>query len=177
MTFEEITTFYLFSAFPPTDLIRKYHSCSLEQLFWKYSLKFTEKHMIWCPFIVNLQSWPATLLRKRVIAGAFLWTLRNFSEHIFDRTPPGYCLWNERASVKKSKNKLNNLPGSLFCLCMIFNLLYNWRYDCLRNTTPKQDAHSKFSPNDVPTWLFEIIIHFFYKKLVCKKLELRWQTN
>ena len=53
----------------------------------KYFAIITEKHLFWCLFLIKLQVVsPATLLKRNSDTAAFLWILRNFSEHLFRRT-------------------------------------------------------------------------------------------
>ena len=145
--------------------------------FLKVFVKIHRKTHDMASFYGKFTELACNFTKKKNHRRRFLVDFAKFFRTHFWQNTSGWLFLKWTSKCRINKNKLNNLPGSLFCLCMIFNLLYNWRYDCLRNTTPKQDAHSKFSPNEVPTWLFKNIIHYIYKKLVCKKLELRWQTN
>ena len=51
----------------------------------KSSANFTGKHLCCSLFLKNFQ---AERLKKVSNTGVFLWSLQNFSEHFFNRTPP-----------------------------------------------------------------------------------------
>ena len=57
--------------------------------------KFTAKHLCQNLFFNKAES--LQLYWKRGSGtDVFLWISRNFSEHLFDRTPPGDCFWREK---------------------------------------------------------------------------------
>ena len=56
--------------------------------------KFTGKHLYQSIFLNKVSGLrPANLLKRDSRTGAFLWILRNFSEHLFLRNTSGGCLW------------------------------------------------------------------------------------
>ena len=58
--------------------------------------KFTRKQLYQSLISIKLQDSPLPLYQKRDSGtGVFLWNLRNFSKHLFYRTPPRECfLWS-----------------------------------------------------------------------------------
>ena len=68
--------------------------CSVKTEFLKISKNSSEKHLCKSLFF----NWrPATLLKKDFETGAFLWTLRNFWDHLF--SPLGECFWRQKNRV------------------------------------------------------------------------------
>ena len=55
-------------------------SCSVKKVVLKNFTSFRGKHLWWSFFLIKLQVWPATLLKRDSVAGFCLWFLRNFSE-------------------------------------------------------------------------------------------------
>ena len=64
--------------------------CSLKKNALKKFAKFTGKHLCWSLFFRKVTGQkPATLLKKDSNTGVFLLILRNFQEHLFQRTYSG----------------------------------------------------------------------------------------
>ena len=78
--------------------------CSIKKVFLNIFAKFTGKY-ITCNGV--------SLLKKRLRHGHFHVTLRNFSEHLFYRTPPDNCFWffqvNTRLLIMKNRKWFQHL--------------------------------------------------------------------
>ena len=70
---------------------------------FKNFAKFTAKHLWWSLFFINLKALPTTLFKRNSSTGVFLWTLWNFSAHLFYR-----ILWTT-ASVSGGVQSSNQL--------------------------------------------------------------------
>ena len=118
---------------------------------WRCSVRkgalrnFLGKHLSQSLFLNKVAALrPATLLKKDSRTSIFLWVLRNFLEHLFYGTPPGYCFFTHRENLcstqfstktagwlsrikrvhmlekcvsSNSKNKWLLLPGSFTAKC------------------------------------------------------------
>ena len=77
--------------------------------------KFIGKHLCQSLFINKVAALsPSTLLKKRLWHRCFLWTLRNFEEHLLYRTPLDDCFYNHLDLYKHlyCNNKYYVLCGS-----------------------------------------------------------------
>ena len=69
---------------------------------------------------------PTTLLKKEASKGVFLWILRNFKEHIFDRTPPENTItyWNYINYYYKTITIITIIQLLLLLLKLLFKNYY-----------------------------------------------------
>ena len=95
---------------------------------------FTGKQLRWSLFygLAGLQ--PASFLKRDSNTSAFLWSLRNFSEHLFWRTSASDCF--RRCSIKKLFLKFCNIhrtkvPSDMCYMKKVF-LVVAWSYNTKR---------------------------------------------
>ena len=109
--------------------------CFSKLVFLKIS-EYSRENLCWGLFLIKLQVWkPETLLKRDSSIVVFLWTLRNFKNTFFKRTPlvavsrvlkyrepHQWKVWLPKNSIKKFVKKVlqesrfyRNLIGYFFC--------------------------------------------------------------
>ena len=79
-------------------------------MFWKI-LRNAQQNTCVGVFYITLQACrPPALLKRDSNAGAFLWILRNFKEHLFWSTSPNGCFWKLKILNKRINKFRNYLP-------------------------------------------------------------------
>ena len=140
--------------------------------------KFTAKHLCQNLFFNKAES--LQLYWKRGSGtDVFLWISRNFSEHLFDRTPPGDCFWREKIEtcicivewylvIRKTKT-FPGLPNPLVLqsrLHGIFETFFQKTSTCLFIPAQKSYKHGhnaqkiKFSINNFTAKILNGKLHF-----------------
>ena len=89
------------------------------EVFLNFFQNSQENMCVRASFLIKLQAWgfsPATLLKRDSGTGVFLWILRNFWEHLFDRIALGGCFWLYKAMVSfeyKLRSKITMVSTSV----------------------------------------------------------------
>ena len=109
--------------------------CSVKK--WECVLKFRKIHRktpALETFLIKKDLQPASFLKRDSNTSAFLWSLRNFSEHLFWRTSASGCF--RRCSIKKLFLKFCNIhrtkvPSDMCYMKKVF-LVVAWSYNTKR---------------------------------------------